>query len=297
MANSVKSSVEPIDFENDECVLQTVQTGPIRNLAVALKEIMTDLNMTITEKELKITSYDKKHTCLCDVHITFEHHHCKKKKITICANALHFFKLISKVTPNDILGLHISNRDYNDGSVSALGIQFDNSRCSQITNYKMRLFNPDEDELDLPENIEYDSISVMPSAGFQKIIQDFNGLTDRIRIESIGDSIIFSALGQWADAQICRRESDSTNAATDKASETIQFKKKPDAANVIRGEFPFKCLTNIIRFTQSSPIIELHLKNGMPLIVKYLLGSNMGYARLCVAPLPPATTSVLNSSF
>jgi proliferating cell nuclear antigen PCNA len=290
LAVPTETSVEPIDFENDVCVLQTVQTGPIRNLVAALKEIMADLNIIINKKELRITNYDKKHTCLCDVHVTFDKHYCSKEKITISANALHFFKLVSKVTPNDVLGFHISSRDYNDGSVEALGIQFDNQKCGQITNYKMRLFNPDEEELELPENIEYDSISIMPSVEFQKIIQTFNSLTDRVRIESIGDAIYFSAIGPWADTQICRRE---CTGADNRATESIQFKKKPHVANVIRGEYPLKCLLNVIKLTQSSPTIELHLKNDMPFIVKYLIGSNLGSVRVCVAPVPPTNTSYL----
>lgn len=292
LAVPTETSVEPIDLDNDICVLQTVQTGPIRNLIAALKEIMADLNIIINKKELKITNYDKKHTCLCDVHVTFDKHYCSTEKINISANALHLFKLVSKVTPNDVLGFHISRRDYNDGSVEALGIQFDNQKCGQLTNYKMRLFNPEEEEIELPENIEYDSISIMPSVEFQKIIQTFNSLTDRVRIESIGDAIFFSAIGPWADTQICRREcsSSSSGSAEARATESIQFKKKPSAVNVIRGEFPLKCLLNIIKLTQSSPTIELYLNNGLPFMAKYLIGSNMGYVRVCVAPLPPATT-------
>jgi proliferating cell nuclear antigen len=289
----MSSSNDQINHATDAVILQTVQVTPIRHLFNALKDLATDLNAIIDNNELKITNYDKRHTSLIDVHIRFDLHVCRPQKISICANSLRLFKLISKATNNDVMGLYISDHDYNDGSVSKLGIQFNNKNFNQQTNFKMDMFEPEEEELVLPE-VDYDGIIVMTSAGFQKIIHDFNGgLVDKIRIESIGDEVVFSAVGQWCDIRISRKEfsaSDTKGAAADKATDMIQFKKKPHASNVIRGEFPFKCLMNITRLTQLSPTLEIYLKNDLPLIVKYHIGSDMGFIRICVAPLPPQTT-------
>lgn len=283
---SYSSNIEQINHATDIIVLQTVQITPIRYLFNALKDLVTDLNIIIDQNEMKITNFDKKHTSLIDVHIRFDHHVCRPQKINICANSHWMFKLIYKSSPNDILGLYISDNNYNDGTVSKLGIQFNNKLCNQQSNYKMNLFNPEGDELEIPE-CDYDGIIVMTSAGFHKIIHDFSGIADKIRIESIGDEVIFSADGPWCDSRISRKEfTESDKSVSEKASDMIQFKKKPDKANVIRCEFPFKCLLNITRLTQLSPTIEIYLNNNMPLIVKYHVGSDMGYIRICVTPVP-----------
>lgn len=311
--SSSESAVESINHDTDVCVLQTMQTGPIRNLITAFKDLVTDLNITITKKELRIISMDRQHTVLVDACIKFDLHHCTEQKIFISVNALYLFKLISKVTPNDVLGLHISRSKYNDGSVSDLGIQFDNAKHGQQINYSLRLQNPEESEIPPPIDVEYDSISTMPSTGLQKIIQLMNGVSDRVRIESVGSAIIFSAVGGWADTRITRGEfveggaatdptpSTAPSTATSKAGaegadkagviETVSFKKKPDATMVIRGEFSYKSLANVSRMASLSPVVEIRMANNRPLMISYSVGSDMGKANVYISSLPQVSSA------
>jgi hypothetical protein len=55
----------------------------------------------------------------------------------------------------------------------------------------------------------------------------------------------------------------------------------------MQGEFPIKCLNNIIKCTPLSQHLELFLENDLPLIVKYGIGSEMGHIKMCLSPLPP----------
>ena len=265
--------------------IQSVQVSPIRNMITALKDVLTDATITFTKQGLKIINFDKNHTTLVACNVKFEKHECNPDKIVICANSLHLFKIISSTSNDDLFSMYIDKEDYHEGSVSHLGLQYDNGKIQQCNNYKLRLFEPEEDELEVPE-VSYTAIIHMPSAGFQKIIRDLTGLSDRIKIESVGDDLIFSCEGQFAKSRIYRTEQKADSAILEDKMDSIKFRKKPEPSVVMCGEFPLKSLNNFIKCTPLSQNLEIYLENDLPLIVKYDIGSDMGDIKLCLSPLP-----------
>ena len=275
-----------MDIDNNVLTMQTIQIAPIRNLYSALKDLVPDVTMIIDKYGMKIINFDLNHTTLVAVRMKFEKHECVPDKIVICANSLHLFKLISNTSNDDLFSMYIDKEDYRDGSVSHLGLQYDNGKINQCNNYKLRLFEPEEDELEVPE-VSYSAIIHMPSVGFQKIIRDLTGLSDRIKIESVGDDLIFSCEGQFAKSRIFRTEQKPDASILDDKMDAIKFRKKPGASTVMSGEFPIKSLNNFIKCTPLSQNLEIYLENDLPLIVKYDIGSEMGDIKLCLSPLPP----------
>ena len=275
-----------MDIDNNVLTMQTIQIAPIRNLYSALKDLVPDVTMIIDKDGMKIINFDRNHTTLVAVRMKFEKHECVLDKIVICANSLHLFKLISNTSNDDLFSMYIDKEDYRDGSVSHLGLQYDNGKINQCNNYKLRLFEPEEDELEVPE-VSYSAIIHMPSVGFQKIIRDLTGLSDRIKIESVGDDLIFSCEGQFAKSRIFRTEQKPDASILDDKMDAIKFRKKPGASTVMSGEFPIKSLNNFIKCTPLSQNLEIYLENDLPLIVKYDIGSEMGDIKLCLSPLPP----------
>ena len=264
-----------MDIENNVLTMQTIQIAPIRNLYSALKDLVPDVTMIIDKEGMKIINFDRNHTTLVAVRMKFEKHECVPDKIVICANSLHLFKLISNTSNDDLFSMYIDKEDYRDGSVSHLGLQYDNGKINQCNNYKLRLFEPEEDELEVPE-VSYSAIIHMPSVGFQKIIRDLTGLSDRIKIESVGDDLIFSCEGQFAKSRIFRTEQKPDASILDDKMDAIKFRKKPGASTVMSGEFPIKSLNNFIKCTPLSQNLEIYLENDLALIVKYDIGSEMG---------------------
>jgi proliferating cell nuclear antigen len=277
-----------MDVEKNVLTMQTIQISPIRNLFSALKDLVPDVTMIIGKDGLKIINFDKNHTTLVAVRLRFEKYTCIPDKIVVCANSLHLFKLISNTSNDDLFSMYIDKDDYHEGSVSHLGLQYDNGKIQQCNNYKLRLFEPEEEELEVPE-VNYSAIIHMPSAGFQKIIRDLTGLSDRIKIESVGDDLIFSCVGPFARSRIFRTEQKTDSMELEDKLDAIKFRKKPDPSVVMCGEFPLKSLNNFIKCTPLSQNLEIYLENNLPLIVKYDIGSNMGDIRLCLSPLPPVS--------
>ena len=263
--------------ENNVLTIQSLQIQPIRNMITALKDILTDVTITFTKEGLKIINFDSKtHTIL--VHIVlhaknFEKYVCLPEKIIICANTQQLFKIISTITNEDILSIYIDKNDYHEGIVSELGLQFDNKDIKQCYNNKLRLIEPETEELIFPD-VEYSTIINLTSSYFQKTIRDMNGISDSIEIKSVGDELIFSCVGPYATCSVRRSEN----------TDSMSFINKPDSSVIIQGEFSLKSLSNFIKCTSLCHYLEIYLGNDLPLIVEYKVAT-LGYIRLCLAPL------------
>lgn len=261
--------------------IQTVQIAPFRTLMTALKDILLETNITFTSEGIKIINMDKSHTILAHLTLNsqnFERYECKRDKIIIGVNMFHLFKLINTIDNDDTLTIYIEKKDYTEGIVQYLGLRFDNGDIKQQKIQKLRLIEPDNEELAVP-NVKFSSILNLPSVDFQKIIRDLSCISDKIEIKSIatseGAELIFKCTGGFAHAEIRRAESDGS----------MEFLVKQENSKIIQGEFSLKNLSYFIKCTNLCNQIEIYLENDLPLVVKYNVAS-LGEIKLCLAPLP-----------
>ena len=265
---------------NNVLTIKTVQIAPFRILMTALKDILLDTNIVFTKDGIRIINMDKTHTIL--VHLllkacNFEFYECKYDKIIIGVNMFHLFKLITSIDNDDTLTIYIENEDYVDGVVTELGLKFENGDIKQSKIQKLRLIEPDQDELEIPD-VKFSSIINMPSSDFQKIVRDLANISEKLEIKSVGDELIFLCVGQYAKAEIRRTETQGS----------MQFVQKLAEDAIIQGEFSLKNLVYFIKCTNLCNQIEIFLENNRPLIVKYNVAS-LGEIRLCLAPLPSSS--------
>lgn len=261
-------------------ILKTVQIAPFKTLITALKDILLETNMTFREDGIRIINMDKSHTVL--VHLSleaskFEQYECKKDKIIIGLNMVHFFKLICSSDNEETLSIYIENADYVDGIVSNLTLRFENGDIKQCRTLKLRLIEPEPEELEYPD-VKFSSIINLPSTDFQKIIRDLSCISDKLEIKSVGGELIFKCVGGFATAEINRAEADGS----------MRFIEKQDSTKINQGEFSLKNLGYFIKCTNLCPQIEVYLENDLPLVVKYNVAS-LGHIQLCLAPLPSSS--------
>jgi proliferating cell nuclear antigen len=243
----------------------------------ALKDILLETNITFQSDGIRIINMDKSHTVLAHMHLkaeNFEFYECKPEKIVIGVNMFQLFKLINSIDNDDTLTIYIENNDYTDGVVSYLSLKFENGEIKQCKTQKLRLIEPESEELGYPD-VKFSSIINLPSTDFQKIIRDLSVISDKLEIKSVGNELIFRCAGQFASAEIHRAESDGS----------MDFILKQDSSKIIQGEFSLKNLGYFIKCTNLCAQIELYLENDLPLVVKYNVAS-LGEIRLCLAPLP-----------
>ena len=262
---------------NNVLTIKTVQIAPFRTLMTALKDILLETNISFQPDGIRIINMDKSHTILVHLYLAasnFEFYECKKEKIIIGVNMFHLFTLINSIDNDDTLTIYIENNDYFEGIVSHLAFKFENGDIKQCKTQKLKLIEPEQDELEVPD-VKFSSIINLPSADFQKIIRDLSCLSDKIEIKSVGNELIFKCQGQFASAEIHRAEAD----------ESMKFIQKQDSSKVIQGEFSLKNLGYFIKCTNLCQKIEVYLENDLPLVVKYNVAS-LGSVTLCLVPLP-----------
>lgn len=263
--------------DNNVLTIKTVQIAPFRTLMTALKDILLETNISFQPDGIRIINMDKSHTILVHLYLAasnFEFYECKKEKIIIGVNMFHLFKLINSIDNDDTLTIYIEEDNYYDGIVSHLALKFENGDIKQCKTQKLKLIEPEQDELEVPD-VKFTSIINLPSQDFQKIIRDLSCISDKLEIKSVGNELIFKCQGQFASAEIHRAESDGS----------MGFIMKPDSSTVIQGEFSLKNLGYFIKCTNLCSQIEIYLENDLPLIVKYDVAS-LGSIRLALVPLP-----------
>jgi proliferating cell nuclear antigen len=263
--------------DNNVLTIKTVQIAPFRTLMTALKDILLETNISFQPDGIRIINMDKSHTILVHLYLAasnFEFYECKKEKIIIGVNMFHLFKLINSIDNDDTLTIYIENNDYFDGIVSHLALKFENGEIKQCKTQKLKLIEPEQDELEVPD-VKFSSIINLPSSDFQKIIRDLSCISEKLEIKSVGNELIFKCQGQFASAEIHRAEVD----------ESMKFILKQDSSKVIQGEFSLKNLGYFIKCTNLCPQIEVYLENDLPLVVKYDVAS-LGSIKLGLVPLP-----------
>lgn len=262
---------------NNVLTIKTVQIAPFRTLMTALKDILLETNISFQPDGIRIVNMDKTHTILVHLYLAasnFEFYECKKEKIIIGVNMFHLFKLINSIDNDDTLTIYIENADYFDGIVSHLALKFENGEIKQCKTQKLKLIEPEQDELAVPD-VKFSSIINLPSSYFQKIIRDLSNISEKLEIKSVGNELIFKCQGQWATAEIHIAESD----------DSMKFILKQDSSKVIQGEFSLKNLGYFIKCTNLCPQIEVYLENDLPLVLKYNVAS-LGEIKLGLVPLP-----------
>jgi len=275
--SSSSSKCNGVSNPNNILTIQTIQIAPFRTVMTALKDILLETNIVFQPDGIRIINMDKSHTILVHLFLAapnFEFYECKKEKIIIGVNVFHLFKLINTIDNDDTLTIYIENSDYVDGIVSHLALKFENGDIKQCKTQKLRLIEPDQEELEYP-NVKFSSVINLPSVDFQKIIRDMSCISDKLEIKSVGNELIFKCSGQFASAEIHRAEADGS----------MGFVLKQEASKVIQGEFSLKNLGYFIKCTNLCSQIEIYLENDLPLVVKYDVAS-LGVIKLCLSNLP-----------
>ncbi len=260
--------------------IKTVQIAAVRTLMTALKDILLETNISFQPDGIRIVNMDKSHTILAHLFLEaskFEHYYCKYPKIIIGVNMFHLFKLINSIDNDDTLTIYIEDSEYHGGVVDNLGLRFENGDIKQCKDQKLKLIEPDEEELELP-SVKFSSVINLPSSDFQKIIRDLSNLSDRLEIKSVGNELIFKCKGPFASCELRRSECDGN----------MEFIHQQNSSKVIQGEFSLKNLGYFIKCTNLCTSIEMYLENDLPLVVRYSVAS-LGEIKLCLAPLPSSS--------
>jgi proliferating cell nuclear antigen len=205
--------------------IKTVQSGAFRTLIEALKEILTEANLEFDSQGIKIMAVDETHTVLVYLRLNsdrFETYHCPAKHV-LGVNMIYFFKLIKTMANNDSLTLYLPANNPNK-----LGIRMENSEKSTVTNYFLKLFDTDVEDIQIPA-LNFTSIIHMPSTDLQKICRDMNALGEKLDVEitSSAQDLIFKCIGDFAEQETIISENTTSNMKVHKSAGAARAAASP----------------------------------------------------------------------
>ena len=251
--------------------LKTVQVGVIKGLVEALKEIITETNIEISPKGLRVSATDPSVTILVHMFLdgkNFEEYECKET-IVIGINIINLFKLTRTIVNNDSLTLYIDEE-----KTSQLGVRIENEEYNKVTDYKLNLIDIDEDVISAPDT-DFETMITMPSGEFQKICRESFNIADVIEIKSMDKQLIFSCNGEFASQE-------TTYAHTESG---VLFNRKEDVKSntIIQGYYLLRHLALFSKCAGLCQSVKLFLANESPLVIEYSVGS-LGNLLLALAP-------------
>jgi proliferating cell nuclear antigen len=252
--------------------IKTVQSSAFRTLIEALKEILTEANLEFDSTGIKVMAVDETHTVLVYLKLDndkFESFFCPQKYI-LGVNMIYFFKLIKTMGNSDNLTLYLPANNPNK-----LGIRMENSEKSTVTNYFLKLFDTDVEDIQIP-SLNFNKVIHMPSTDLQKICRDMNALGDKLDVEitSSGSDLIFRCMGDFAVQETIITENNTT----------MKVENTQKTSEIVQGMFQLKHLVTFTKCTSLCPSIKLLMKNDFPLILQYTV-ANLGSVKLVLAPI------------
>tara|TARA_B110000977_G_scaffold192449_1_gene265952 strand:+ start:765 stop:1553 length:789 start_codon:yes stop_codon:yes gene_type:complete len=249
---------------------KTIQSNVIKTLGEALKEILTDANISFNKSGVKICAMDATQTVLVHLKLdsdNFEEYYCSKSSV-IGINMQNLFKLLKTMTNNDTLFWGIKKDD-----VNFLIIKIYNNDKNITNTFKLPLLDLDNINITIPP-AEFDSIITLPSSDFQKICRDMHNISDTIEICNAGNLLYFKCNGCIAQQETIM------GGSTDEVG--LQFVKQSDD-KIIQGYYNLKHLVMFTKCTNLCNTIELYMKNDFPIVIKFQVGS-LGTLKLAIAP-------------
>lgn len=258
------------NFSKYDFYIQTVQSGAIRTLFEALKEVLIDVNLTFDEHGIKIMTLDGTRIALVHLFLDsskFVVYECNKPS-KIGVNMYSLFKLLKLAGNEDVITMYVSKNES-----SRLNIIIHNKIKNTRTHSKLKLLDINEDILDIPD-VEFDSVITIPSSDFQKICRDLSIVADTLVIESDDTNFVMSAEGDIGDIKIELGESPEQNG--------LVYRKRIDTGKV-KGKFDLKYLNLFTKSTSLCSQLEIFLKQDYPLIMLYSV-ANLGSLKYILGP-------------
>ena len=242
---------------------KTNQVTTFRTLFDSLKEILLDISICFTKDSIKILRMDTAKTIIVDLKIdteNLEHYYCHEedpKGITIDLSMIQLFKIIKTCATNGILTFI-----YDSDDKSILTIMIENVEKSTQTKYNLNLIDVNQEDLNMTK-IDHESIVIIPTLDFQKIIKDMKQFSELIDIKCCKNELVFCCSG---DSITQETKISSTTAET-----TISFVKESN--KIIQGLYNAKHLISFIKCTNLCTCLKLSFSNDYPLCISYDVGT------------------------
>lgn len=244
---------------------ETIQSGPFKNLFEVLKDILHDVVITMSPQGLKIITPDGCKVTLTHVHLAtanFEAYECRAP-FEVGVNMTEVFKLVKQANLKDVLRWWVPQDDCHKLHI---GIT---PREAGIGNlFKYQLLDMNATEMELPD-VTFDLLLTMPSAYFHKLMKAMQDIGTTVTITYERQKLTMDCQGLKASQTVMVEDENLTAMSM---GEDASF----------RATYPLKFLAMFSKAHTLCTTVEIMMKEGYPLVLKYDVGS-LGEVKFCLA--------------
>lgn len=176
--------------------LVTIQASAIKSTFEVLKDILNDVNIYFRPQGMYIVTLDTARTSLIDMFLAadnFEEYHCEQEEIIAGINISNTFKLLKTITNNDVLTIEINSKEFMD-------IEIMSEAKKTSTKFQLKLLDINESRIEVPD-VTMTSITILPSADFQRLCRDMSNIGTDIEITRVGNQLRLRCEGDFANQE------------------------------------------------------------------------------------------------
>ena len=240
--------------------LKTIQASALKAVFEVLKDIINDVNVYFTSKNVQILTLDTARATLVDMSLgseNFEEYECEVP-VAAGMNMTNMYRLLKSITGTDTLTIDVTSRDFMD-------IFIENTVKKSSTKFRLKLLDINEDILGLPD-VNMNVVTTMPSVDFQRITRDMSNLAQEMAIVRDGTTLELSCCGDFADQKTI-----------------LEF---PAYVDKTGGVFSLKYINLFTKATNMCSSVQLmqdSTNENMPIVFRYTI-ANLGDLRFYLAP-------------
>lgn len=262
---------EEIDYSDYILYIETLHGTTLKTLQEALKDLISDVNITFNTDTFGILKMNSNHSLL--VHLImfaeeFDKYYIQEPFIA-GLNIPTLYKCLRTMNTNDVLRLVISRSDPN-----TLVVMISNAEKGQFNNFDIPLLDINEDDIEVPE-WDFSFMVTMDPSDFQKIVRDMKTIgVEMIKVTYSKNCLQFEGHGEVKSH--CSRQ-------PGKHKLDIVSNDKNDANGIYQGIFELDKMVKFTKCTPGSEEVKLLLMNDYPMVFIYDVGC-LGEIKLCLAP-------------
>lgn len=242
----------------------------LKQILEAIKDLVLDANIDISEEELSIQAMDSSHVSLVQVtlrSVGFDHFRCDRSN-SLGFNSANLSKILKCAGNDDIITLKAEDE------ADVLTLMFETQRQDRISDFELKLMDIDSEQLGIPDT-EYKCTVKMPSDEFQRIIRDMQVLGDTCVLACSKEGIRFSVSGEMGTGNVLVR----SNVTADKEEEQVTI----DMEEPVELTFALRYLNFFTKATGLGPTVVVSMSPDVPIVVEYPI-EDFGHVKYFLAP-------------
>lgn len=195
---------------------QLVSASVLKKIIDALKDLVTDVNLEISNEGIALQAMDASHVALVSLMLrseNFLHFNCERGQ-SIGISMSNLSKIIRCAENDDSVILRLAEEG------SQLHIIFEGKKDDKISEFNLNLLSLDSEHLTIPDQ-DYPVLVQVPTSELTNICRELSQISDTINFDVNKERVVFSVNGDIGRGAITLRHKDSGAGAQIKCTSSV----------------------------------------------------------------------------